>query len=77
MAQLLVRNLDDILVQRLKTRAANHHRSAEAEHREILRKVLLSSGPEAKIKEALLNMPSVGEDTDFERAMDTGRDINL
>ncbi|MCK5800279.1 MAG: DNA-binding protein [Deltaproteobacteria bacterium] len=77
MAQLLVRNLDDILVQRLKIRAANHHRSAEAEHREILREILLSSDPKAKIKEALLNMPSVGEDADFERALDTGRDIDL
>lgn len=77
MAQLLVRNLDDTLVQRLKIRAAHHHRSAEAGHHEMLREALLSSGPEAKIKEALLNMPSVGEDADFERALDLGRDSDL
>lgn len=40
MAQLIVRNLDDELVARLKRRAAAHGRSAEAEHREILRQAL-------------------------------------
>jgi antitoxin FitA len=34
---LLVRNLDDNLIARLKRRAARHGRSTEAEHREILR----------------------------------------
>jgi plasmid stability protein len=37
---LIVRNVDDELVRRLKMRAARHNRSAEAEHREILRQVL-------------------------------------
>lgn len=40
MASLHVRNLDDDLVQRLKMRAAGKGRSAEAEHREILRQAL-------------------------------------
>ena len=40
MAQLIVRNLDEELVARLKLRAAEHGRSAEAEHREILRQAL-------------------------------------
>jgi len=39
-ASLHVRNLDDDLVARLKRRAARHGRSAEAEHREILRQAL-------------------------------------
>jgi plasmid stability protein len=39
-ANLHVRNLDDDLVVRLKRRAARHGRSAEAEHREILRQAL-------------------------------------
>jgi plasmid stability protein len=39
-ASLLVRNLDDELIVRLKQRAARHGRSAEAEHREILRQAL-------------------------------------
>jgi plasmid stability protein len=40
MAQLTVRNVDDRFVRALKQRAASHGRSAEAEHREILRSVL-------------------------------------
>lgn len=40
MANLHVRNLDDEIVARLKRRAARHGRSAEAEHREILRQAL-------------------------------------
>ena len=40
MATLTVRNLDDDLVRQLRIRAAEHGRSAEAEHREILRAVL-------------------------------------
>lgn len=39
---LNVRNLDDDLILRLKRRAARHGRSAEAEHREILKQALAS-----------------------------------
>jgi plasmid stability protein len=37
---LHVRNIDEELIARLKRRAARHGRSAEAEHREILRQAL-------------------------------------
>lgn len=37
---LHVRNLDEDLIARLKRRAARHGRSAEAEHRAILRNAL-------------------------------------
>ena len=37
---LHVRNLDDGLIAKLKIRAARNGRSAEAEHREILRQAL-------------------------------------
>lgn len=40
MAQLLVRNVDSQLVERLKKQAAEHGRSAEAEHRAILEETL-------------------------------------
>lgn len=43
---LHVRNLDEELIVRLKRRAARHGRSAEAEHREILRQALMAE-PEA------------------------------
>lgn len=39
-ASLLVRNVDDDLIVRLKRRAARHGRSVEAEHREILQQAL-------------------------------------
>lgn len=39
-ANLHVRNVDDDLILSLKRRAVEHGRSAEAEHREILRKAL-------------------------------------
>lgn len=41
MAQLTVRNVAPQVVRSLKGRAAAHGRSAEAEHREILRSALL------------------------------------
>lgn len=44
MARLTVRKVDDHVVKALKKRAAEHRRSAEAEHREILRAALLDSG---------------------------------
>ena len=67
MAQLIVRNLDEELVTRLRQRAAQHRRSTEAEHREILREVLLPSRHRSSLKEHLLTMPDVGTDQDFER----------
>ena len=42
MATLTVRNLDENVVRRLRIRAAEHGRSAEAEHREILRTALVN-----------------------------------
>ena len=41
MADLLVRGVDEEIVRALKERAGAHGRSAEAEHREILREALL------------------------------------
>jgi plasmid stability protein len=48
MATLTVRNLDEDVVRRLRIRAAENGRSAEAEHREILRAVL-AGGSQAQI----------------------------
>ncbi len=66
MAQLMVRNLTDDVVKALKQRAAKHNRSAEQEHREILKSVL--KGPRRRpLAEVLAAMPNVGEDEDFRR----------
>ena len=75
--QLIVRNLEEEVVRELKLRAARHGRSAEAEHREILREVLLPSHGKRSLKELLLAIPPAGEDEDFERIQDYGRDVEL
>ena len=77
MAQLIVRNLPERIVKALKVRAAQNERSAEAEHREILRQALLSSKTGKTLKDALLSMPEVGDDSDFERIRDLGREVDL
>jgi len=76
-AQLLVRNLDEALVDRLRRRAAHNGRSAEAEHREILRAALFSPGRAPSLKAHLAAMPDVGRDADFARPLDRGRRVRL
>ena len=66
MAQLLVRKVSDELVKALKQRAAKRNRSAEQEHREILKAAL--HGPRRRhLAEVLLQIPGVGEDGDAAR----------
>ena len=77
MTQLIVRNLEEEVVRELKLRAARHGRSAEAEHRELLREALLPAKRKKSLKEHLLAIPEVGEDADFERLPDRGRDVKL
>jgi plasmid stability protein len=65
----VVRNLDQRIVDVLKQRAAQHGRSAEAEHRALLETLLLR--PRGKsFAEVLAAMPDVGQDEDFERIED-------
>jgi antitoxin FitA len=77
MPQLLVRDIESDVVRELKLRAARHGRSAEEEHREILRGALRHPGPPTSLKELLLQIPEVGEDRDFERRRDLGRSVEL
>jgi antitoxin FitA len=66
MATLIVRNVDERLVQALRELAASHGRSSESEHREILASVL--GRPRRRtFAEALMEIPDVGQDSDFER----------
>jgi plasmid stability protein len=66
-SNLVVRNVEEEVTLALKQLAAAHGRSAEAEHREILRAALLR--PKRRpFKEVLTNMPDVGDDADFERS---------
>jgi plasmid stability protein len=66
MADLLVRGVDEGIVQALKKRAGAHGRSAEAEHRAILAAALMSP-PRRNLTELLGSMPNVGLDADFQR----------
>jgi len=76
MAQLIVRELEEAVVRALKLRAAKKGVSAEAEHRAILRGVLLRRSSRS-FKEALLAMPNVGDDADFAIDRDLDRDDGL
>lgn len=68
MPSLLVRQLDDDLVCRLKERAKQHGRSAEAEHRAILEEALRSRTP--KTGKELWDLLSRGApmDIDFDNS---------
>lgn len=71
MASLVVRNIDQRVVDALKQRAAMAGRSAEAEHRRILEEVLFTPRKRS-LAEVLASMPDVGQDSDFERLEDAG-----
>lgn len=77
MGQLIVRNVDDRIIRALKLRAAGKRRSAEAEHREILREALTPRQRKGSLKDLLLDMPAVGDDDDFGRRPDRGRRVEL
>jgi plasmid stability protein len=61
---LVVRNVEEDVALALKQRAALHGRSAEAEHREILKQAL-HRPKRRSFAEVLLDMPNVGADADF------------
>lgn len=62
---LIVRNVEADIVSALKQAAAAHGRSAEAEHRDILR-AALQRPPRRAFTEVLAGMPDVGLDEDFQ-----------
>jgi antitoxin FitA len=76
MGQLIVRRVDESVIKALKREAAKHGRSAEAEHREILRRHLLAH-PSTSLKAHLLSMPDVGDDGDFQIRRPRARRVSL
>ena len=76
MRQLIVRNLEADLVAALKRRAARHGRSAEAEHRAILREVLAGEREGLSFKALLAAMPDVGDDDELAPPRDLPRDVS-
>jgi plasmid stability protein len=78
MPQLIVRQIEEKVVKKLKQQAGMHGVSMEEEHRRILRKSLLGkAGKRTSFKEALLAMPNVGKDADFERGPQLERPVEL
>ena len=72
MAQLIVRDLPAVLVLALKRRAAKRNRSAEQEHREIL-KAALKGTRRRPLATVLAAIPDVGVDADFRREQEGRR----
>lgn len=69
MANLIVRNVDDSIVEALKARAGKRRTSAEAEHRRILSEAFRR--PKKKtFLQVLKTIPNVGKDSDFKRLED-------
>lgn len=62
--------VDDALVAALKTRADMDGNSIENEHLKILTEALLKPTKKS-FAEVLIEIPSVGLDSDFERAQDS------
>jgi plasmid stability protein len=75
MKQLVVRGVDPAVVKALRERAARNGRSAEAEHREILRQTLLDR-PKRSFKEHLLAIPP-GPDLEIHRDKRPTRAVKL
>jgi len=76
MANLVVRNLDQRIVNALKQRAVRNGRSAEAEHRALLGELLVRPRGRS-FAEALAAMPNVGHDDDFVRVDDEADDDHV
>ena len=78
MPQLIVRQIEEKVVKKLKQQAGAHGISMEEEHRRILREALLGKAAvRASLKEYLGQMPDLGPDELFERNRDTGREVRL
>jgi plasmid stability protein len=78
MPQLIVRQIEEKVVRKLKQRAGQHGISMEEEHRRILRHALLRpSRNKPSFKEYLLSIPNAGEDKDFQRGPQLERPVEL
>ena len=78
MPQLIVRQIEENVVRKLKQQAGDHGISMEEEHRRILRQALLGSTKRKRsFKDFLLAMPNVGKDEDFDREPQLDRPVEL
>lgn len=81
MAQLIVRNIEEKLVRKLRMLAAADGVSMEEEHRRILREALLTHArPGKSFSDYLLEIPSAAEDEPaglFERQRDLPGEVGF
>ncbi len=74
MTQLLVRNLDPMVIKRLKERARLHGVAVEEEHRRILREVCLAPVQKVSLIDFLRNPENAAAPT-VEFNLERGREI--
>jgi plasmid stability protein len=78
MAQLLVRDIEQAVVKKLRTSAAAQGVSVEEAHRRLLRSALVGNrpGPQDNFLDYLRSIPP-GAEVDFPRAADRPRSVEL
>jgi plasmid stability protein len=77
MPQILIRKLDDIVVRKLRAKAAAEGVSVEEQARRILRKSLIGDPPQMGFIDFLRTMPDPGDDRVFERRRRAPRKVDL
>ncbi len=77
MTNLLVRNVETELVERLRRQARAHGRSVEAEHRAILRAALAPRRTGRDLLALVRSGPGLDLDPDAVRSAETGRPADL
>lgn len=75
MPQLIIRDVPPDVARALRQRAARNGRSAEAEHRILLRDALQAELEARSFKAVLTSMPDVGTDADFAPPRDLPREL--
>jgi plasmid stability protein len=77
MPQILIRQLDDSIVRKLRAKAAAEGVSAEEEVRRILRRSLVGEVPQMPLIDFLRTMPEVEDDRIFTRQKRKPRRVSL
>lgn len=75
--QILIRQLDDAVVRKLRAKAAAEGVSAEEEARRILRRSLVGDVPKMPLMEFLRTMPEIGDEPIFRRSKRKQRRVSL
>ena len=80
MSKLTIEDIEPEILTKLTILAHQHQRTVEEEHKAILREALLKredSQFKPSFSTFLASIPNVGTDSDFERSVDSIRDVDL